>query len=317
MSDKKLLFVFNPKSGMGLIKNHLLDIVDIMVKAGYEPTVYPTQARGDATRKIRENGAEYDRIVCSGGDGTLDEVVTGMQEANLSIPLGYIPAGSTNDFARTLGIPNDMVKAAEIAVGEHIFPCDVGQFNDDTFIYIAGFGIFTEISYETPQQLKNVFGHAAYILSAAKSLASIPSYLMQVEANGEVIQDKFIYGMITNSISVAGFKGLTGKNVQLDDGEFEVTLVKTPTNPIELNEIIAYLTGILPETKMVYTFKSSHIQIRSRSSVSWTMDGENGGDHWSVDIRNHHKVLNILTKETEKEMEKEAEKMNIKLETEE
>lgn len=317
MSDKKLLFVFNPKSGMGLIKNHLLDIVDIMVKAGYEPIVYPTQARGDAIRKIRENGAEYDRIVCSGGDGTLDEVVTGMQEANLSIPLGYIPAGSTNDFARTLGIPNDMVKAAEIAVGEHVFSCDVGQFNDDTFIYIAGFGIFTEISYETPQQLKNVFGHAAYILSAAKSLASIPSYLMQVEANGEVIQDKFIYGMITNSISVAGFKGLTGKNVELDDGEFEVTLVKTPTNPIELNEIIAYLTGILPETKMVYTFKSSHIQIRSRSSVSWTMDGENGGDHWSVDIYNRHKVLNILTKETEKEMEKEAEKMNIKLETEE
>ncbi len=317
MGEKKLLFVFNPKSGMGLIKNHLLDIVDIMVKAGYEPTVYPTQARGDATRKVRKDGAEYDRIVCSGGDGTLDEVVTGMQEANLSIPLGYIPAGSTNDFARTLGIPSDMVKAAEIAVGEHVFPCDVGQFNDDTFIYIAGFGIFTEISYETPQQLKNVFGHAAYILSAAKSLASIPSYLMQVEANGEMIQDKFIYGMITNSISVAGFKGLTGKNVKLDDGEFEVTLVKTPTNPIELNEIIAYLTGILPETKMVYTFKSSHIQIRSRSSVSWTMDGENGGEHWSVDIQNHHQVLNILTKETEKEIEKEAEKTDIESETEE
>ena len=232
---KKLLFVFNPKSGMGLIKNHLLDIVDIMVKAGYNPTVYPTQARGDATRKVREEGAEYDRIVCSGGDGTLDEVVTGMREANLETPLGYIPAGSTNDFARTLGIGNDMIKAAEIAVGEHIFPCDVGRFEDDTFIYIAGFGIFTEISYDTPQSLKNMFGHAAYILSAAKSLTSIPNYLMQVEANGEVIQDRFIYGMVTNSISVAGFKGLTGKNVELDDGYFEVTLIKHKTNPIELN----------------------------------------------------------------------------------
>lgn len=297
MSQKKLLFVFNPKSGMGLIKNHLLDIVDVMVKAGYEPTVYPTQSRGDATRKIREDGAAYDRIVCSGGDGTLDEVVTGMREAGLTTPLGYIPAGSTNDFARTLGIPNDMLKAAEIAVGEHIFPCDVGQFNDDTFIYIAGFGIFTEISYDTPQGLKNIFGHAAYILSAAKSLTSIPSYLMQVEANGEVIEDRFIYGMVTNSISVAGFKGLTGKNVELDDGEFEVTLIKTPANPIELNEIIGYLTGVIHETKMVYAFKSSHVQVRSRSSVSWTMDGENGGDHWSVDIRNHCRVLNILTKE--------------------
>ena len=297
MSEKKLLFVFNPKSGMGLIKNHLLDIVDIMVKAGYEPTVYPTQSRGDAVRKIKEAGVNYDRIVCSGGDGTLDEVVTGMREADLQIPLGYIPAGSTNDFARTLGIPNDMVKAAEIAVGEHIFPCDVGQFNDDTFIYIAGFGLFTEISYDTPQELKNVLGHAAYILSAAKSLASIPSYLMQVEANGEVIQDRFIYGMITNSVSVGGFKGITGKDIKLDDGEFEVTLIKSPSNPIELNEIVGYLTGILSESKMVYAFKASHIQVRSRSSVTWTMDGENGGEHWSVDIRNHHQVLNILTKE--------------------
>ena len=297
MSEKKLLFVFNPKSGMGLIKNNLLEIVDVMVKAGYEPTVYPTQARGDATRKVREDGANYDRIVCSGGDGTLDEVVTGMREAHLHIPLGYIPAGSTNDFARTLGISNDMVKAAQIAVGENIFPCDVGQFNDDTFIYIAGFGVFTEISYETPQELKNIFGHAAYILSAAKSLTSIPNYLMQVEANGEVFQDRFIYGMITNSVSVAGFKGLTGKNVQLDDGEFEVTLVKSPNNPIELNEIIAYLTGIIPETKMVYSFKTADIKIRSRSSVSWTMDGENGGDHWNVEIKNRHKKLNILIPE--------------------
>ena len=299
MSERKLLFVFNPKSGMGLIKNHLLEIVDVMVKAGYEPTVYPTQARGDAIRKVKEDGANYDRIVCSGGDGTLEEVVKGMREADLQMPLGYIPAGSTNDFARTLGIPSDMVKAAEIAVGEHVFPCDVGQFNDDTFVYIAGFGVFTEISYDTPQELKNILGHAAYILSAAKSLASIPSYLMQIEVNGEVIQDRFVYGMITNSVSVAGFKGLTGKDVELDDGEFEVTLIKSPNNPIELNEIIAYLTGLVSETKMVYTFKSSHIKLRSRSSVSWTMDGENGGEHWSVEIKNHHKKLNILTKEEE------------------
>lgn len=299
MSQPKLLFVFNPKSGKGLIKNHLLDIVDTMVKAGYDTTVYTTQSRGDATRKVKEDGFHYDRIVCSGGDGTLDEVVTGMREADLHMPLGYIPAGSTNDFARTLGISNDMVKAAQIAVGENFFPCDVGQFNDDTFIYIAGFGLFTEISYETPQEFKNIFGHAAYILSAAKSLAAIPNYLMQVEVNEETFEGRFIYGMVTNSVSVAGFKGLTGKDVHLDDGEFEVTLVKTPTNPIELNEIIGYLTGILSETDMVYTCKTDRIQIRSRSSVTWTLDGENGGEHWSVDIKNHHQKLNFVVKEDE------------------
>lgn len=298
MSEKKLLFVFNPKSGLGSIKNHLADIIDIMVKAGFAPVVYPTQSKGDAIEKVKAEGKNFERIVCSGGDGTLDEVATGMWEAGLTnIPLGYIPAGSTNDFARTLGIPNDMLKATEIAVGNHIFACDLGQFNEDTFIYIAGFGIFTEVSYDTPQELKNVFGHAAYILSAAKSLASIPSYFMQVEANGEVIQDSFIYGMVTNSLSVAGMKGLTGKNVKLDDGEFEVTLIKSPTNIIELNEIIAYLTGITEDSKMIYAFKSNHIQIRSRASVTWTIDGENGGEHWGVDIYSHHKALQILTKE--------------------
>lgn len=299
MSERKLLFVFNPKSGKGLIKNHLLDIIDVMVKAGYNPTVYPTQERGDATRKVKADGANYDRIVCSGGDGTLDEVVTGMREVHLQIPLGYIPAGSTNDFACSLGIPDDMVKAAEIAVGDKLFSCDVGKFNEDTFVYIAGFGLFTDISYETPQEIKNILGHAAYILSAAKSLVSIPNYLMQVEVNGETIVDRFIYGMVTNSVSVAGFKGLTGKDVKLDDGEFEVMLVKNPANLIELNEIISYLTGVSTETKMVYSFKTDHIQIRSRSSVPWTLDGENGGEHWKVEITNRHKKLNFVVKEEE------------------
>ena len=296
MSGKKLLFVFNPKSGTGMIKNHLVEIVDIMVKAGYDPTVYPTQERGDATRKVKEDGANYDRIVCSGGDGTLDEVVTGMREADLHMPLGYIPAGSTNDFARSLGIPNDMVEAAKIAAGENYFPCDVGQFDEDTFIYIAGFGLFTEISYETSQELKNILGHAAYILSAARSLTAIPSYMMQVEANGEVFVDRFIYGMVTNSVSVGGFKGITGKDVHLDDGQFEVMLVKVPSNIVELNEIIAVLTGVMSESSMIYSFKTDHVKIRSRQSVAWTLDGENGGEHWKADIKNHHKRLNFLVK---------------------
>lgn len=297
MHEKKLLFIFNPKSGMGLIKNHLVDIVDLMVKAGYDTTIYTTQARGDATRKIVESGALFDRIICSGGDGTLDEVVTGMRQADLQVPLGYIPAGSTNDFARSLEIPSDMVKAAKIAVGDNQFPCDVGQFNDDTFVYIAGFGLFTEISYETPQEFKNIFGHAAYLLSAAQSLAAIPNYMMQIDVNGELLEGRFIYGMITNSVSVGGFKGLTGKNIHLDDGEFEVTLIKSPTNVVQFNEIISYLTGLISETEMVYCTKAKHIHMRSQKSVAWTLDGEFGGEHWEVDITNHHRKVNILVKE--------------------
>ena len=150
--SQKLLFIFNPHAGKGQIKNHLVDIVDMMVKAGFDVTIYTTQAQADATRKVVEEGAGYDRIVCSGGDGTLDEVMTGLMQAKLHIPIGYIPAGSTNDFANSLGIPKEMLKAAERAVGQNRFPCDIGDFNSDTFVYVAAFGLFTEVSYKTSQQ---------------------------------------------------------------------------------------------------------------------------------------------------------------------
>ena len=167
---KKLLFVFNPCSGKAQIKNQLLDIVDTMVKADYEVTVYPTQCAGDAKEKVEAYAGNYDLVVCSGGDGTLDEVVTGMMQCKAKVPLGYIPAGSTNDFASSLGIPKDMEKAAEAAVTGKSFPCDVGLFNGDYFVYVAAFGLFTEVSYKTSQEWKNVLGHAAYILEGAKCL---------------------------------------------------------------------------------------------------------------------------------------------------
>ncbi len=277
-----------------MIKNRLADIVDIMVKAKYDVTIYATQAKEDAKRKVIESAKNFDRIVCCGGDGTLDEVVTGIREAELDIPLGYIPAGSTNDFASSLGLSNDMIKAAKIAVGKKSRFLDVGQFNEDTFVYIAAFGIFTEISYETPQELKNVLGHLAYLLSAAKSLAAIPNYLMHMETQDKIIDDRFIYGMITNSTSVAGFKGMTGKNVELSDGEFEVTLIRSPNDAMELSEIIAYLTGGNNPTKMVYSFKTNHIRICSTEKIPWTLDGEFGGKHTIVDIKNLCRKVQIF-----------------------
>lgn len=291
---KKLLFIFNPHSGKGLIRNYLVDIVDTMVKANCDVTVYTTQERADATRKVKEEGRNYDQIVCSGGDGTLDEVVTGMIQAGLELPLGYIPAGSTNDFANSLGIEKEMQLSCLTAVYGSPFPCDVGQFNDDTFVYVAAFGLFTEVSYQTPQQLKNIFGHAAYILEGAKHLRDIPSYIMHVEYDNQRIQDEFIYGMITNSISVGGFKGMTGPDVKLDDGEFEVTLIRTPRNPIELNEILACLTNMIDDSDLVYTFKTSELHIQSKTKVAWTLDGEFGGEHEEVVVKDLQKRVNIM-----------------------
>lgn len=296
---KKLLFVFNPCSGKAQIKNQLLDIVDTMVKADYEVTIYPTQCAGDAKEKVEAYAGNYDLVVCSGGDGTLDEAVTGMMHCKTKVPLGYIPAGSTNDFASSLGIPKDMEKAAEAAVTGKPFPCDVGLFNGDYFVYVAAFGLFTEVSYKTSQEWKNVLGHAAYILEGAKCLHDIPSFMMQVEYNNMRIQDEFIYGMITNSTSVGGFKGMTGKDVLLDDGVFEVTLIKKPKNPMELNEIIASLINLVDDTDMIYSFKTAEVKFTASREIAWTLDGEFGGDHEEVCVKNLKQAVDIMVKKPE------------------
>ncbi len=296
---KKLLFIFNPQAGKAQIKNKLLSILEIMVKAEYEVTIYPTQGKEDALHIVQDRAADFDLIVCSGGDGTLDETVSGLMRSGHPVPLGYIPAGSTNDFANSLKIPRDMIKAAQIAVMGQRFACDVGSFNEKSFIYVAAFGIFTEVSYRTRQEWKNILGHAAYILEGVKSLPEITSYSMRVEYNDVVIEDEFIYGMITNSNSVGGFKNMTGKNILLDDGKFEVTLIRSPRNFAELNEILASLTNLIDNTDLIYSAKSDQITIVSEEQIPWTLDGEFGGKVQKVDIRNRHHALEIMVKKKE------------------
>lgn len=294
---KKLLFVINGHSGKGQIKNRLLEIIDVMVQEGYQVTVHTTQAREDATNVVREQAKDYDLIVCSGGDGTLDETVTGLMQSGAKVPIGYIPAGSTNDFANSLKIPKNMLHAGKTAVTGKRFPCDVGEFNGDFFIYVAAFGIFTDVSYATSQELKNVLGHVAYILEGAKRLHTIKSYHMRVEYDGQETEGDFLLGMITNSTSVGGFKGMTGKNVKLDDGLFEVTLIHKPKNIIELNEIIASLTNLKDTTDLIDSFRADEVRFYAEEEIPWTLDGEFGGDHREVLIQNHHQAMEIMVKE--------------------
>lgn len=289
----KQLFIYNPHSGVGRIKSQLSDILDIMVRAGYEVSVHPTQSVGDATKVAAERAAGYDLVVCCGGDGTLDETVTGLVKSGCDVPLGYIPAGSTNDFASSLKLPKNMKKAAQIAVDGKDFKCDVGCFGEKNFIYIAAFGLFTDVSYQTKQELKNVLGHVAYILEGAKRIGSHPSYRMRVEYNGGVIEGEFMYGMVTNSLSVGGFKGMTGDDVALDDGLFEVMLIKTPRNAVELNEIIAALTKLRPESELIYTFKTDELRISPYQSMTWTLDGEYGGEQTQIELKNMCRALTI------------------------
>lgn len=293
MSKKDMLFIYNPKSGKAQIRNHLVDILDIFVKDGYEVTVYPTQAQGDAIKKTTEKKDKYDIVVCSGGDGTLDEVFTGMMKCKKKVPIGYIPAGSTNDFAMSLNIPKNMVQAAEAVVDGETWAVDVGEFNEDVFAYIAAFGLFTEVSYSTDQQVKNMFGHIAYLLEGVKRLSAIKSYKLKVMINDEVIEDDFIFGMITNSVSVGGFHGITGNDIMMDDGIFEVTLIKRPMNPLELNRVIACLVDREVDSECMYCYKASEIHIESEEEVAWTLDGEFGGNHKDVTVKNLHKALEI------------------------
>ena len=292
---KRMLFIYNPRAGKELLKAQLSDIIDIFVKAGYEVVVYPTQSYRDAYKKILEfDASRYELIVCSGGDGTIDEVVTGMMHRSTRIPIGYIPTGTTNDFANSLHIPKGLLKAADNAVNGVVFPCDVGQFNDDIFVYVAAFGIFTDVSYETKQEVKNILGHLAYVLEGTKRLFNVPSYRIRVTHDGEEIEDEFILGMVTNSRSVGGFRNMIGKNVVFDDGLFEVTLIRKPTNPIALQEIIAALLIEQVDTKHMYTFKTGEITFESLEEIPWTLDGEFGGEHDEVVIRNMKQQLEIM-----------------------
>lgn len=294
MAEKKLLFIYNPRAGKGQIKNNLLDILDVFAKAGYEITVHPTQCRKEAIHVAADKTAKYDLVVCSGGDGTLDEVVTGIMKSVRRRPIGYIPAGSTNDFANSLSIPRNMVQAAEAAVNGIPFACDIGSFNESTFVYIAAFGLFTEVSYETRQEVKNVLGHMAYILEGMKKLSSIKSYHLKITTQDTVIEDDFLYGMVTNSVSVGGFKGITGKYVDLSDGVFEVTLVKRPRNLEGLNEILTALTRQDIDTSTMYCFKTSYLKMESEEELAWTLDGEFGGKHTEVVIENQKQALHIM-----------------------
>ncbi|WP_186423121.1 diacylglycerol/lipid kinase family protein [Lacrimispora celerecrescens] len=298
---KKILFIFNPRSGKAQIRNKLMDILDIFTKAGYELLVQVTQRTGDAMEAAAAYGDSVDLVVCSGGDGTLNETISGLMKLDNIPDLGYIPAGSTNDFASSLKISKSMVKAAEAAVFGEPFPIDIGCFcGDRHFVYIAAFGAFTEVSYLTPQDKKNVLGHQAYMLEGMKSLASIQSYELRIECEELTLEGEFIFGMITNTMSVGGFKGLVTQDVALDDGEFEVLLIRTPKTPLDLTNIINYMFLKEEPNEYVHKFRTRSLRILSKEPIDWVLDGEFGGTRREVNIINLKKRIRIMRKTPKK-----------------
>lgn len=292
---KNMLFVFNPRSGREQIKRHIMEILDIFSGAGYDIHVHATQKQGDAAEIVRRLGNRMHLIVCSGGDGTLNEVISGMMELKRTPRLGYIPAGSTNDFASSLKLPRQMGKAAEAIVKGKPFPIDIGTFcGDRHFVYIAAFGAFTEVSYQTSQDKKNRLGHQAYMLEGLKSLSAIRPCHMRVEWEEGTLEEDFVFGMVTNTVSVGGFKGLVNQSVALNDGVFEVLLIRMPRTPADLSNIVSYMFLKEQPNEYVYKFKTSAIHFVSDGEVDWVLDGEFGGSRTQVDITNQKERVSIL-----------------------
>lgn len=295
---KKLLFIYNPHAGKAKLPEHLAEVTQVFQNAGYLTTVYATTGSGDATEQAKAMAGAYDRVVCAGGDGTLNEVITGLLEGGHQTTLGYIPAGSTNDFSKTLELPSVPLDAAEVAVTGVPQPCDIGCFNERHFVYVAAFGAFTAVSYATPQEVKNLFGRVAYVLEGIKSLTEITAYHLRLFYDGQELEGDFIYGMVSNSTSVGGFQGLMSEQVVLDDGLFEGMLVKAPHSLADLNSIIASLVSRTPCDSVV-AFQAEKLVFQSAEVIPWTLDGEYGGAHCVVNIENQRSAVTIMRKEHE------------------
>lgn len=291
--EKKMLFLFNPTAGRSVIKNSLADILNIFTKGSYEVVVHPSQFRQDIERTIVEKGADFDLVVTCGGDGSLNEAINGMMQLGDRAPeLGYIPTGTVNDFAASHKISKNMLVAARDIVSGTVVETDIGCFNGRYFSYVAAFGAFTDVSYETPQILKNRIGKNAYILEGIKRVPLLGSYHIIAEADGEVVEDDMIYGMISNAVSVGGFKFARNYDVTMDDGYFEVVFVKKALSDF-FNASVMLNALMHPTSDNVYTMRAQRITVHCDEGLSWTLDGEDGGICTEAVVENIKRPLRL------------------------
>lgn len=300
---KKLLFVFNPHSGTGEICKHLAEVVDIFTKAEYEVVVYPTQAPKDGTRKIVTDGEKFDRIVVSGGDGMLHELVNAVLRLEKPVAIGYIPTGTVNDFATTHRIPKNPIEAAKVAVSENVGCLDVGLFGEEYFSYVAAFGFASNVAYDTDQKAKNTWGVLAYVANAIKNIE--PQHFnqacckMRVDTGTDIIEDEFIFGAISNTLSIGGMPNLVEKEAVLDDGLLEGIFIKKPKSVMEMEQITRGLLTRNFDSPCISFARAERFEIDSQKAA-WTLDGENGGEHEHIVIKAQKRILRIaLPKKSE------------------
>lgn len=291
---KKLLFVLNPHAGKGEIRQHLLAVIEKWSAAGYDVLTRPTTRAGELPEIVERYGPQADLVVCCGGDGTLNETVTGLMRLDPRPPLGYLPAGTVNDFASGLGISKDLTAAAEKAVTGSPFDCDIGRFGDQYFTYVAAFGAFTDVAYQTPQQSKNMLGRMAYILEGIKRLTSFKYYQVRAEYDGGSCEGEYLFGMISNATSVGGIKLLDDARISMNDGMFEVLLLKKPNSLQEAQQVINAVLLHDYSSPLVTAMRTSRITMECAAETPWTLDGEFGGAPETVEIENLRLALRVI-----------------------
>ena len=293
---KKMLFILNPISGQKRAARHLADIVALYNRAGFEVITYVTGEQGDATRMAEEKCNEVDLIVCCGGDGTYNETISGLQRAGSKVPVGYIPAGSTNDLATSLALSGNVMQAArDVLEGEPV-AYDIGKFQDRYFSYVASFGAFTAVSYNTPQYIKNALGHTAYLLGSIQELSQIRTeHIRMVLDEERIVEDDFLFGAICNATSVGGVLTLDPNQVDMSDGLLEVLLVRSPKNLTELGECIQAVQSQNYDNCAMITFLSAReMEIYTNPDMVWTLDGEREDGHAHIHVENQHLAVNLM-----------------------
>lgn len=294
---KKMLFIMNPISGMRRAAKHLADILNLYNRAGYETLVHLTGCQGDAREVVLRHGKDVDIIVCCGGDGTLNETISGVMESGVDTPIGYIPAGSTNDLAASLKLSNNIMQAAQDILDSEPVAYDVGRFGGRYFSYVASFGAFTRTSYTTPQSIKNALGHTAYVLGGISELSQLRKEHVRIELEDRVVEDDFIFGAVSNSTSVGGILALDPKVVDMSDGLLEILLVRAPKNLAELSECLIAMQTMDYGNCSVVTFLSARkLKIFADPEMPWTLDGEREDGHDEVLVENLHQRIRLMKK---------------------
>ncbi len=292
-----MLLIVNPAAGTKKAPKVLTEIISIFNRADYDVSVHITAAQKEAADVVAQRAKDLDLVVCCGGDGTFNETVSGLMACGADIPIGYVPAGSTNDFANSLHLPLDPVKAARYIVEGAPQSYDIGQFGDRFFAYVASFGAFTKASYATSQSVKNALGHTAYVLRGIQELSQIRNIPVKMELDGEPIEGNYLFGAICNSTSVGGILTLDPKQVDMADGQFEVLLVRSPKDLMEIQECIQALTTQKYNCGMI-TFRSAkNIRISADPGIGWTLDGEWAAGQETVEISNLHHAIRLVKKE--------------------